>query len=105
MNMLEQLRNYRNGVHGPFFLSVAVELERLQTIVGNKWSKETPNESGYWWWDEDSPPVPVNIEVSLTDGVRYFATQGQHGWNRFQWVEDMGGQWMRLLEPPLPESV
>lgn len=29
--MINQLKSYRNGVHGPFFLSVAAELERLQT--------------------------------------------------------------------------
>jgi len=29
--VINRLRSYRNGVHGPFFLSVADELERLQT--------------------------------------------------------------------------
>lgn len=28
--MIRQLKSYQNGVHGPFFLSVAAELERLQ---------------------------------------------------------------------------
>lgn len=80
--------------------------QALMEAVAPCWSKTVPNESGYWWWwNEDGWPIPVNIEVSLTDGPRYFATQGQHGWNRFQWVEDMGGYWMRLTEPPLPKSV
>lgn len=108
MDMLTRLKSYRNGVHGRFFLSVADEIERLQTIVDNRWSKEAPNEIGYWWWwngDLDAVPVPVNIAWSPTDGGRYFATQGQHGWTRFLWVEEMGGLWIRLLEPPLPESV
>lgn len=101
MDMLARLRSHRSGVNGPFFSAVADELERLQTIVNNQWSRKVPNESGYWWWwNEDSLPVPVNIDWSPTDGGRYFATQGQHGWNRFQWVEDMGGLWMRLMEPP-----
>lgn len=70
------------------------------------WQRQPPNENGYWWWwNEDGPPVPVNIEVSLTDGPRYFATVGQFGWNRAQWVEDMGGLWMRLMEPELPDSL
>lgn len=69
------------------------------------WSKDLPNETGYWWWwNQDGLPIPVNIDWSPTDGGRYFATQGQHGWNRYQWVEDMGGYWMRLSEPEPPAS-
>lgn len=30
--MINQLKSYRNGVHGEFFLSVADELERLQKL-------------------------------------------------------------------------
>lgn len=73
----------------------------VQRRVSLRWSKELPCEQGwYWWWDEDPDgiPVPVSIMKSGTDG-RYFATAGQLGWNRPQYVEDMGGQWMRLLEP------
>jgi hypothetical protein len=64
------------------------------------WSKTCPDEQGYWWWwNEDGPPIPVSIFASGHENVRYFATVGQHGWNRAQWVEDMGGFWMRLHEP------
>ena len=79
---------------------------RDECKVPNQWRKETPDEQGYWWWwDEDGPPIPVNIFVNGTGKPRYFATIGQHGWNRAQWVEDMGGMWMRLPEPEVPESV
>ena len=70
------------------------------------WLSIPPNVTGlWWWWNEDGPPVVVNIGVSLTGVRRYFAEQGQHGWNCSQWAEDMGGMWMRLTEPPLPESI
>ncbi len=95
-------KTFHAGSTGVFAALAVLSAEVRRNLV--TWSKTPPNESGYWWWwNEDGPPVPVNIEVSLTDGVRYFATQGQHGWNRFQWVEDMGGFWMMLSEPPLPE--
>jgi hypothetical protein len=78
---------------------------RLIAGLACDWSKETPSESGYWWWwNEDVPPIPVNIEWDPAEGGRYFATQGQHGWNRHQYVEDMGGQWMPLIEPETPAS-
>ena len=68
------------------------------------WSKDLPTEQAwYWWWNEDpdSEPVPVSIITSGTDG-RCFASKGQLGWTRHQYVEEMGGQWMRLIEPVLP---
>lgn len=66
------------------------------------WLHVLPDEQGYWWWwNEDGPPIPVYIMFSGTDG-RYFASVGQHGWNRVQYVEDMGGMWMPLPEPPTP---
>lgn len=69
------------------------------------WSKDAPNESGYWWWwNEDGPPIPVNIDWSPTNGGNFYAQAGQHGWNRHQWVKDMGGYWMQIIEPPVPEA-
>lgn len=57
----------------------------------------------YWWWDEDGLPLPVYVAYSPTS-ESYFATQGQLGWNRSQEILDMGGWWMPLREPSLPES-
>lgn len=68
------------------------------------WSKSLPTEQGwYWWWNEDPDdvPVPVSILASGMDG-RCFASKGQFGWTRHQYVEEMGGWWMRLIEPELP---
>jgi hypothetical protein len=73
-------------------------------FAANIWTENYPDASGlYWWWngDEDSLPVPVNIAYSATDNS-YFATIGQHGWNAYQPVTDMGGFWMRLEEPSAP---
>jgi len=72
----------------------------LEEAAG-KW-QSLPDDIGYWWWwngDPDEEPFPVNIGVGLTGELRYFAEQGQHGWNRAQWVEDMGGEWMKLEAP------
>lgn len=63
------------------------------------------NEQGEWWWwngDDDSAPVPVSILYSGF-GNSYFASMGQLGWTRAQEVLDMGGWWMRILEPDQPD--
>jgi len=70
------------------------------------WSRDLPNEQGVWWWwndDEDSAPLHVSIMYSGSDGS-YFAPAGQYGWNRYQPVKEMGGWWMRLREPALPNT-
>jgi hypothetical protein len=73
---------------------------------GCEWKKETPGEQAlWWWWNEDGPPIPVSIMASGHENVRYFASQGQYGWNRAQWVEDMGGFWMKVVEPDPPISI
>ena len=77
--------------------------EILKGVTG--WRVEPPDDQGLWWWwngDEDSAPIPIHIGYSGTDGS-YFAQSGQYGWNRFQPVAEMGGQWMRLLEPAMPQ--
>lgn len=66
-------------------------------------SRVLPDKQGwYWWWNEDpnSLPVPVSIVYSGTE-KRYFASIGQLGWSRPQWVEDMGGKWQMLVEPSI----
>lgn len=81
-------------------------LQRAGSVALCEWQRKLPDESGLWWWwneDEDSLPIVVDIAYSGC-GDNYFAMQGQHGWTRFQNVEDMGGWWRRLHEPerPLP---
>lgn len=69
-----------------------------------EWQRKLPDESGLWWWwneDEDSLPLVVDIAYSGTSDS-YFAMQGQHGWTRYQDVEEMGGWWRRLPEPERP---
>jgi hypothetical protein len=63
-----------------------------------------PDEPEYWWWwngDLDSLPVPVFIMRDCAS--RYFATAGQLGWTVSQYVEDMGGFWLRLREPDIAD--
>lgn len=71
-----------------------------------RWSKDLPNDQCLWWWwneDEDSTPFPVSIFYSGTSDS-YFAPEGQWGWTRYQPVEEMGGWWMRIIEPALPSQ-
>lgn len=91
------------GVTGTILGLVRRSIERLiverDSCALMGWNPDPPDEQGYWWWwNLDGPPIPVSILFSGTEN-RYFAAQGQHGWNRFQWVDDMGGMWMRLFEP------
>ena len=60
----------------------------------------------YWWWngDLDSGPVPVSIFYSYTT-QKYFATTGQLGWNRPQDVDEMGGWWLKIPEPIIPDEL
>jgi hypothetical protein len=75
--------------------------------AADKWlpASEVSEQEWWWWWngDEDSCPVPVNI--ARDSGGRFFATEGQLGWNRFQFVDDMGGLWRKIIEPPVPHHV
>lgn len=69
-----------------------------------EWQRKLPDESGLWWWwneDEDSLPIVVAIAYSGTSDS-YFAMQGQHGWTRYQDVDEMGGWWRWLPEPERP---
>jgi len=75
--------------------------------AGDQWVPPSRiDDQSYWWWwngDQDSAPVPVFI---LRDsGGKYFATEGQFGWNRFQFVEEMGGLWLKVIEPQVPTEV
>lgn len=72
------------------------ERERLRWI-----QPDAIEEQGfYWWWngDEDAAPIPVSVMLSGTCG-EYFASVGQYGWTEPQFVTDMGGWWMKLVEP------
>jgi hypothetical protein len=82
----------------------ADEIERLMAIVDKpQWQRNPPDKSGWWWFwygDADCAPAPVSIMYSGSDG-RYFASSGQLGWTRRQYVDDMPGYWMPLPEPPI----
>ncbi len=56
--------------------------------------------SGFWWWDDGQLVVPVWVGLS-SPGKFFFASTGQHGWNRSQKVSEMGGVWMKC---DVPES-
>lgn len=60
----------------------------------------------YWWWngDLDSTPVPVSVLYSYTD-QKYFASTGQLGWTRPQDVDEMGGWWLKIKEPEIPDEL
>lgn len=63
------------------------------------------DESGwYWWWneDEDSAPVPVSV---MFDMHGYFASTGQLGLTRAQYVSEMEGRWKKLPEPDVCKDI
>lgn len=77
---------------------------RGSELALGEWQRKLPDESGLWWWwneDEDSLPLVVGVAYSGTSDS-HFAMQGQHGWTRYQDVEEMGGWWRRLPEPEMP---
>ena len=88
--------------------TLAIELyEAKKNTRQENWmpAGEFPDDQAEWWWwneDLDSPAILVFILYSETDD-RYFASVGQHGWNVFQWVDDMGGRWMKA-EIPVPQT-
>jgi hypothetical protein len=72
-------------------------VDRLVTLP---WVKEPPSEQGwYWWWNEDPDSLPVPVSILRSSDGDCFASKGQLGWNTYQPVEEMGGQWIRLIEP------
>lgn len=87
------------------YLEETIEAIELFSPIST-WKDRVPDEIGLWWWwneDEDSAPIVVDIAYSGT-GDEYFAMAGQHGWTRFQNVTEMGGLWMRLNEPDVPDE-
>lgn len=65
------------------------------------------NDQGCWWWwngDPDSGVVPVSVMWSGGSDI-YFATQGQLGWNRPQDIIGMGGLWLKMVEPNIPDRL
>lgn len=86
--------------------SVFQEIEERQKP---KWSKNIPDDSGFWWWWEGvgiyckCPPLPVRIAFDGLTGT-YFALAGQLGWESPQKLLDMGGYWMRCTEPATPSG-
>ena len=92
--------NAQTSVSGPELLMATSDLLDCQ-----KWTKNPPDQQCLWWWwdeDPDSEPIPVSILESGTNN-EYFASIGQHGWNRAQWVKEMGGVWMKVLIPKLKD--
>jgi len=89
---------------GEDMTEAADEIARLTAIVDKpQWQRNPPDKSGWWWFwygDADCAPAPVSIMYSGSDG-RYFASSGQLGWTRRQYVDDMPGYWMPLPEPPI----
>lgn len=85
-----------------------IDREKLRTRTGvQKWYR--PEEVSWeifdgqiWWHDDGEQIYPVNIAFSPTDN-RFFATLGQWGWTRAQFLTDMGGRWMPCVEP-LPDK-
>ena len=69
-----------------------------------EWTNALPNECGlYWWWNGDENGLPIAVDIFVNQGDKtYFAPAGQHGWNRFQFVKEMGGLWSRLYQPLPP---
>ncbi len=64
-----------------------------------QWSRELPDQDGWWWhWDEDdSLPVPMSIKHDCDDV--FFSTAGQLGMSRAINCRTHGGVWMRLHVP------
>ena len=85
----------------------AAALPGAQSEVTTVWRKDLPDEQRIWWWwngDPDGDAIPVQIMYSGTDSS-YFASQGQHGWNRAQDVKEMRGLWMHCDAPEIPVAL
>jgi hypothetical protein len=76
----------------------------LQQSQWHSAAERLPDEQCAWWWwngDPDGQPILVSILYSGTS-CKYFAAIGQYGWNVAQYVEDMGGYWMKAVIPQPP---
>lgn len=87
------------------FLDYAKESNQLRS----EWTSTVPSiaddAGAYWWWNGDEDSAPIHIEVMYSPtSLSCFAPLGQWGWNRPQGTREMGGMWMRLVEPQPPEQ-
>lgn len=67
---------------------------------GRTLSSRLPDEQGLWWWQSDGESAPVAVHIAFSGcGGDYFATIRQYGWTEPQSVKDMGGLWLKAVEP------
>lgn len=83
----------------PEVSAVALRVEaRLQAeIAWVTWDRVNHDETDIWFWWNGDHSFPVNI-MKDHDG-KFFASVGQWGWNRAQFLHEMGGLWFPCLCP------
>lgn len=70
-----------------------------QTRAGStRWTKQRPDEPGYYWFRQDAGRTPEVVNVELEADGRLVATDLENFW-RCMPVEDLDGQWAG----PIPE--
>lgn len=68
---------------------------------GERLRGQLPNSYGVWWWQSDGESAPAVVHIAQDSSGKFFATIGQYGWTEPQFVEDMGGLWVKCHEPQM----
>jgi|DeeseametaMP0747_FD_contig_61_1802717_length_949_multi_2_in_0_out_0_2 hypothetical protein len=94
--MSREEKHGNQDVDRPGMAGLPHETDPAVSPAGN-WHEEPPREQGDWWWLSDQPgatPLRVSILYGST-ACKFFAPDGQHGWQTGRYVDDMGGKWMK----------
>lgn len=68
-------------------------------IVYDKWTKHVPDETGYYWWCNESKSNLKSLEVSRSSAGEFYTYVGNH-WTA---VKNLSGWWIKFDPPQLPE--
>lgn len=85
------------------FEQLEVFATKLRAGQGQGWTKTPPAEQAmFWWWngDPDSTPFACQVMYGGTDN-RYFVAR--NFMEETPWVDEIGGWWMKCVEPAIPE--
>ena len=96
-------KHIRWFTHDPIGQKIIQIANAADLLVANQdqWTKTPPSEPGLYWWNNGDPDdiEGVPVDVMKDSAGRLFAPLGQHGWNRPQFVDSLGGWWLPCRIP------
>jgi hypothetical protein len=81
-------------------LEIEGSTEDQAAVCWGTW--ESVDRSDWWWYWNGDPCCAANPVWLVRSGDEFWASAGQLGWRCPRSISDMGGQWMKIIEPGIP---